>query len=124
MLVPIVYLIVALARIQAGALAVEQGAREASRAFISATGASAGHARAQAAAALAYGDHGFPPPEGRQLSVSCGGPSCLSGGVHVSVRAEITVVLPAVPRFLSDVIPVSVTLGATHVATVEEFAHR
>jgi hypothetical protein len=42
----------------------------------------------------------------------------------VTVRTELVVVLPGVPRFLSEVIPVSVTLSATHLASVDEFARR
>ena len=62
MLVPIVYLIVALGRIQAGALAVEQGVREAGRAFVTAPGRAVAPARARAAMTLAYRDQGFDPP--------------------------------------------------------------
>lgn len=124
MLVPIVYLILALARIQAGALAVEQGAREAGRAFVTAPDDRTATARAQAAAALAYGDQGFAPPGPSQLALVCAANPCLAANARVTVRSEITVVLPGVPRFLSRAIPVQVTLTATHVATVDEFARR
>jgi hypothetical protein len=124
LLVPIVYLIVAMARIQAGALAAEQGAREASRAFVTASDVRSAQTRAGAAVVLAYRDQGFGPPQPGQLTIRCGGPSCLSAGAHVTVRAQLTVVLPGVPRFLTHVIPVAVTVQSTHVASVDEFARR
>lgn len=124
LLIPLVYLVITVARIQAGSLAVEQAAREASRAFVTAPDIRSGDVRARAAAALAYGDQGFRPPAPGQVAIACGGESCLEPGERVTVRTELVVVLPGVPRFLSDVIPVSVTLDATHVASVDEFARR
>ena len=124
MLVPIVYLIVALGRIQAGALAVEQGTREAGRAFVTAPDDTSGTARARAAAGLAYADQGFAAPAPRQLRVECAATPCLSANGRVTVHGELTVVLPGVPRFLAKVIPIQVTVIAAHVATVDEFSVR
>ncbi|MFL6100362.1 MAG: hypothetical protein ACJ71T_10455 [Actinomycetales bacterium] len=124
LLVPLVYLVITVARIQAGSLAVEQAAREGSRAFVTAPDARSGEVRASAAVSLAYDDQGFGPPAPGQLAITCNSGSCLEPGARVTVRTELVVVLPGVPRFLSDVIPVSVTLGATHVASVDEFARR
>jgi Na+-transporting methylmalonyl-CoA/oxaloacetate decarboxylase gamma subunit len=122
MLVPIVYLIVALGRIQAGALAVEQGAREAARAFVTAPDEASAAVRAQTAAALAFHDQGFAGPYDGQLSVRCSTAPCLTGNGRVTVDVQITVLLPGVPRFLSHVIPVQMRLDATHVASVDEFS--
>jgi Flp pilus assembly protein TadG len=122
LLVPIVYLIIALGRIQAGALAVEQGAREAGRAFVTAPDESSAGVRARAADALAYQDQGFAPPGRDQLTIVCTASPCLSPNGRVSVKGTLTVMLPGVPRFLSRLIPLQVTLSATHVATVNEFS--
>lgn len=81
-------------------------------------------ARAQAAAALAYRDQGFAPPGPSQLALGCTANPCLGADARVTVRSEITVVLPGVPRFLSQLIPVQVTLTATHVATVDAYSVR
>lgn len=121
MLVPIVYLIVALGRIQAGALAVEQASREAGRAFVTAPVAQSS-SRALAAATLAYRDQGFTAPGGRDLSIECAADPCRTPNARVVVRARLTVTLPGVPGFLSHVIPVQVTVAASHVATVDAFA--
>jgi hypothetical protein len=124
MLVPIVYLIVTLARIQAGTLAVEQGSREAGRVFATAPDAETGLNRARVAAALANRDQGFSAPATGQLTIACSATPCPSPGGRVTVHTELTVVLPGVPRFLAHVIPVSVTVAATHVAAVDAFARR
>jgi TadE-like protein len=124
MLVPIVYLIVTLARIQAATLAVEQGSREAARVFVTAPDSASGVSRSRFAAALAYRDQGFGPPAQGQLTVSCGSTPCLAAGARVSVHTELTVVLPGVPRFLARVIPVSVSVAATHISTVDAFGRR
>jgi Flp pilus assembly protein TadG len=124
MLVPIVYLVVALGRIQAGALAVEQGAREAGRAFVTAPDEASAGARARAAAALAYGDQGFGGPAPGELTISCSARPCLTAGARVRVSGSLTVVLPGVPRFLVHAVPLEVRLRAIHVATVDRFAAR
>lgn len=122
MLVPIVYLILVLGRVQAGALAVEQGVREAGRAFVSAPDERSAAPRALAAAAVAYRDQGFDGPTGAQLSIACGSTPCLSPDAWVMVRGSITVDLPGVPRFLSGILPLHVTLDASHTATVDAFS--
>jgi TadE-like protein len=124
MLVPIVYLIVTLARIQAGTLAVEQASREAGRVFVTAPDPSSGRSRAEFAAALSYRDQGFSPPGAGQVTVDCSAASCLAPGSRVTVRTELTVALPGVPRFLAQVMPVSVTIAATHMSTVDAFGQR
>jgi hypothetical protein len=124
MLVPIIYLVMVLARVQAGALAVEQGAREAGRAFVTAQDDTAGQGRARAAAALAYGDQGFAAPGPGQLILMCSATPCLSPDGRVEVNSKLTVRLPGVPHFISHLIPLQVTLSATHVVTVDRFGQR
>ena len=72
MLVPIVYLIVALGRIQAGALAVEQGAREAGRAFVTAPDGGGRTWRGlERRRRWPTATRGSLPPAADQLSVAC-----------------------------------------------------
>lgn len=124
MLVPIVYLVLALGRIQAGALAVEQGVREAGRAFVTAPDEASATGRPRAAARLAYGDEGFGGPAPDELTFSCSAQPCLTAGARVRVTGSLTVVLPGVPRFLVRAVPLQVRLRATHIATVDRFAVR
>lgn len=92
--------------------------------FVTAPDGETGLYRARVAAALAYRDQGFSPPVAGQLAITCSSTPCMSPGGRVSVHTELTVVLPGVPRFLARVIPVSVTVAATHVAAVDAFARR
>ena len=60
LMVPLFYLVMVMARLQAGAYAVSAAAREAGRAYTTAESPAQGPARAQAAADIAFGDQGFP----------------------------------------------------------------
>lgn len=118
LLVPLIYLVLCLARLQAGSYAVTQGAREAGRAFVTAEDDSSAQARARAASAIAFADQGF-AGQG-DLSVECTATPCLSPGESVTTEATVTVPLPLVPSFLGDVVPLEVPVSASQVAPVPE----
>lgn len=122
LLIPLIYLVLCLARVQAGSYAVTQGAREAGRAFVTAEDDGAAQARARAAADIAFEDQGF----GGQgdLSVECSASPCLSPGESVTTDATVRVPLPLVPSFLGDVVPLEVPVSATQVAPVPEYEAR
>lgn len=124
MLVPVVYLVVALGRLQAGAFAAQGAAREAGRAFVTATDEAAARRRADAAAAIAFADQGFVDPALVSIDVSCAAVPCLTPDQRVVVRSRVLVVLPAVPRLLDRVIPARIEVTARHVATVDRFRGR
>lgn len=118
-LVPLIYLVLVVARIQAAAYAVTTASREAGRAFTTAATEAQAPVRADVAAALAFDEFGF-PHEGR-LDVECDATPCLHADAHVTVTASVQVVLPLVPAFLADSLPVSVPVSATHIAPVDRF---
>src|SRR4051812_30831497 len=60
LLVPLVYLVVALAALQGGALAVEGAARQAARVFVQSGTEDEGSARIRRAIAFGLGDYGVP----------------------------------------------------------------
>lgn len=120
-IVPIFYLIVSLARIQAGAYAVAQAARESARTFVTAPSASAGAARARASAALAFSDQGF--GGGGEVALACA-PSCGAPGGTVTSRTQLRVDLPLVPGFLRAVVPSSITVHASHTQQLPQFGER
>lgn len=122
LLVPLIYLVLCLARIQAGSYAVTQGAREAGRAFVTAEEDASAGARARAAADIAFEDQGF-SGQG-DLSVECSAAPCLSPGESVTTDATVRVPLPLVPSFLGDVVPLEVPVSGTQVAPVPEFEAR
>ena len=122
LLLPLVYLVLTAARIQAGAFSASLAGREAGRAFVTATTDAEAEGRARSAAALAFGDFAF--DRGTRLELSCDADPCLRPGGQVTATASITVQLPLVPDFLADHVPSSVTLSSTHVAAVDTYVAR
>lgn len=122
LLVPLVYLVLCLARLQAGSYAVTQAARESARAFVTAGDDVAAHARSRTAADIAFADQGF-DAQG-ELTTSCTASPCLSPGASVTTRAAVAVPLPLAPAFLEGVIPLEVPVSATQVAPVPEYEAR
>lgn len=119
MLIPLVYLVLMLARIQAGSYAASAAAREAGRAFVTAAGEEVAAPRAEAAARLAFEDQGF--AETGRLDLACDGSPCLRPDAQVAVTATVTVPLPLIPSFARSVIPLAIPVTASHVSTVDRF---
>lgn len=122
LLLPMTYLVLTAARVQAASFAASLAGREAGRAFVTAASDGDGRARAQAAAALAFADFDF-GSEGR-ISVSCDSTPCLRPEGVVTTTATITVRLPLVPDVVADQVPSSVTVSSTSVSTVDRFVAR
>lgn len=122
LLVPLVYLVLCLARLQAGSYAVTQAARESARAFVTAQDDAAAHARSHAAADISFADQGF-DAQG-ELTLSCTASPCLSPGASVTTRAAVVVPLPLAPAFLEGVVPLEIPVSATQVAPVPEYEVR
>jgi hypothetical protein len=120
MLVPLVYLVMTLARLQAGAYAASTAAREAARAFVTAPAADSAEPRARAAAQLAFEDQGFLPGDGA-VGLACDGDPCLRPDGRVEAQATVRVPLPFVPAFARDLVPLEVPVSATHVGVVDRF---
>lgn len=119
MMVPLIYLVMTLGRLQAGAYAASAAAREAGRAYTTAASAAEAEYRADAAATIAFEDQGF-GGSGR-VSLACDGSPCLRPEGRVEVTTVVTVPLPFVPTFARDVVPLEVPLSASHVAVVDRF---
>jgi hypothetical protein len=118
--VPLLYLVLTLSRLQAGAYAVSAAAREAGRAYVTADSADAAPRRAEAAARLAFEDQGFSSTQSR-LDLSCDGSPCLHPAARVTMVASVRVPLPLVPAFARAVIPLEISESASHVAVVDPF---
>ncbi|WP_245616950.1 pilus assembly protein [Knoellia subterranea] len=119
LLVPLIYLVMALARVQAGSYAVTTAAREAGRAFVTAESGEDAAGRAHAAANVAFGDQGF---DGQgSLDIACSTSPCLTPEARVETTAHVTVPLPLIPAFARDVVPLEVPLTASHLSTVDRF---
>ena len=121
LLVPVVYLVVTLARIQAASFAADSGARAAARAFTTAPDDDAGRARALAAVRLALLDQGFDVDPAGVLALTCSAHPCLTPGARIGVQVEVRVVLPGVPAVLDRAVPTAVTVRAGQIAAVDRF---
>ena len=120
LVVPLIYLVMTLARVQAGTYAVSTAAREAGRAYVTAYDADRAEARARAAATIAFEDQGF-GSEQAAVTMRCDGSPCLRPEGRIEISAQVTVPLPLVPSFARDVVPLEVPLSAKHVAVVDRF---
>ncbi len=119
LLVPLVYLVLFLGRLQAGSYAVTTAARDAGRAYVTAPEEAEAAARAQAAARIAFADEGY--DRIGDLAVTCAASPCLTPGAAVSVVARVDVPLPLIPAFARRALPLRVPVSASYVATVDRF---
>ena len=124
MLVPVVYLVVTLGRLQAAAFAAQGAAREAGRAFVTARDETSGRERADTSALIAYADQGFDDRRLITVQVDCAAAACLAPDARVEVRTSVHVVLPAVPRLVDRFLPARIEVTASHVSTVDRFGAR
>jgi hypothetical protein len=122
LLVPLVYLILAMAALQGGALAVEGAARQASRVYVQAPDEATAAARAQRAVRFGLADYGI-DAGGAEVSVACesGANGCLTRLRTVTVTVRIRVPLPLLPDLLSLRSAASVPLEAVATQTVSRF---
>lgn len=118
-LVPLVYLVLLVARVQAASYAVSVAAREAGRVFVATPPGQDPRPRALAAARLAFEDQGFAEPG--PVDVTCAATPCLTPDAQVTARASLRVPLPLVPDIVADAVPLAVPVEATYLTTVERF---
>lgn len=113
LLVPLVYVVLAVFEVQRGAFAVSAAARAAGRAYAIADTDPAGERAAQAAARLALADQGLDDGALR-LRFSCAPDDrCREPGSVITVVVESSVQLPLVPDALGGGAP-RFALDATH----------
>lgn len=121
LLVPLVYLVLALAAIQAGALGVEGAARQAARVAVAATAEAESDAAVARAVQVALADYGI-DAAAASVTVRCDRADCSEAGVRVSVSVAARVELPLVPDFLALSAVGSVPVEASATQTVSRFA--
>lgn len=122
LLIPLVYLVLVMSAIQAGALAAEGAARHAARVFVQSPTVATAQASAATAVEFALSDHGV-DPDSASVAISCNPvpANCLTRQGFVTVRVDLTVPLPLVPPVLSGNFPVAVPLRATATEQVSRF---
>jgi hypothetical protein len=122
MLLPLLYLVLTAARIQAASFSASLASREAGRAFVTGRDDTDAAERAQAAAGLAFADFAF--ERGAGVEVECDGSPCLRPDGLVTARSSIAVQLPLIPDFIASRVPSAVTISSTHVQAVDRFVAR
>lgn len=123
LLVPLVYLVIALAQIQGGSLAVTGAARQAARVFVLADSPADAHERVEAAVRVSLADFGVAADDAH-VTVMCSagtGAECLARGEVVTVTVNATVPLPLVPDVLDVRSAASVPVQARAVQKVSRF---
>ena len=123
-MVPLLYLIVAVATVQRSELAVTQAARAAGRAFATSDSAEQADSRLAAAVHLALADRGLDDDAEVRFvapSSSCDGPAVtprLAPGAEFAICVRRHVSLPALPRLLQGR---GITAVGRYVVHVDEY---
>ena len=99
LLVPIVYLVLALASVQGGALAVEGAARQAARIAVQSGDLSLAESAVDRAVRVTLADYGV-DADAASVVIECGSAACDAPGTRVRVSVEARVPLPLVPDVL------------------------
>jgi Flp pilus assembly protein TadG len=122
LLLPVVYLVIALAQLEAGAFAVEGATRQAARVYVEASSTSSAMSRARAAVAVALEDYGLDPADAT-ITITCAPrpTRCLTRHGFVTVTVSTRVALPLVPPILDLDVPLSVTFQSTATQQVSRF---
>lgn len=120
LMVPLVYVVLVVFRVQAAAYGITAAVREAGRAYVTAGTDIEADASAEAAAAVALSDHGLAlnPDE---MTVRCSARPCLSPGGQVEIAIDTVVPLPFLPRVFDGRAPASIALHARHTEIVDEY---
>ena len=119
LLLPMVWIVLAVSEVQQGSFGVTAAARSAGRAFALAPDDATGRQRAEAAAAVALADQDIDASDW-SITVTCPPrPDCHVGGAVVSVRVETQVDLPFVPDLLGGA--ASFGLDAEHHVPIGQY---
>lgn len=121
LLIPLVYLVLMAAQLQAGTFATTIAAREAARAFVTAPTQASASDRALAAASLTLEDFGFGDQVDDAVDIACSSVPCIQPGATVTVTTTVVVALPLVPAVARDVIPLQVPVTTEHALRVDTY---
>ena len=122
LLLPLVYLVLTMAQLQAGAFAVEGAARQAARVYVQSATTAEANSAAQRAIEFALADYGL-DTDTVTVSVSCSPnpANCLTRRGLVTIQVSTSVPLPLVPPVLDLDVPLSVAVNSTATQQVSRF---
>lgn len=123
LLVPLIYLVLTVGRLQAASFAAESAASGAARVFVVAPGQSSAEALAVDATRLAFEDQHVPLDDAASaVTLACLGGACGTSGTAVVARVRVEVSLPFVPAFVRSHVPLAVPVEATAHGTFPRYA--
>jgi hypothetical protein len=123
MLVPTVYLVLALSSIQSASFAVEGAVRHAARVFVQAETVAQGQAAASRAIAVTLADYGLDADDARVVITCRPNPAdCLTRRGYVTITITTVAPLPFFPAVLDADIPPGVPIDAVATEQVSRFA--
>jgi Flp pilus assembly protein TadG len=120
LMVPLVYVLITVFRVQAASYAVSSAAREAGRVYATSSTIDDADGRAFAAAQMVMADSHL-SLDSEQLRITCSTHPCLKPGSHVNVVMTYNVALPLVPRFFSERAPASIRVTSRHLEVVDRY---
>jgi hypothetical protein len=116
MLVPLVYILLAVLDVQRASYGVTQAAREAGRIYV----ATGDEAAARLAAQVALADQRL-AAGGAEIVIRCSVTPCYRPGAEVSVTVGSTVRLPFIPEVLAGAVHGQIPVDATHASVIDRF---
>jgi hypothetical protein len=116
LLVPLVYILLAVLDVQRTSYGVTQAAREAGRIYV----ATGDEAAARLAARVALGDQGL-EPGAAEISIRCSAAPCYQPGAEITVTVGSTVRLPFLPEVFADAVNAQIPVDATHSSVIDRF---
>lgn len=119
LVVPLVYLVIAIFDVQRATFATTAAVREAARVFVVSSSTGEAEQRAHQAVELALRDQGV-PSEWATVDIQCLADPCLTPGAKVVVQVATVVPLPLVP-WLGDRPTAAVPVRASHTQTVDMY---
>lgn len=120
LMVPLVYVILTVFRLQGAAYGVSSAAREAGRIYVTSDGEEA-YDRAVRAAQIAMADHGH-SLDAAQVDIACSRPAaCRTPEATIRVTVHQQVPLPLIPELFRRVVPTTVRVSADHLEYVDRF---
>jgi Flp pilus assembly protein TadG len=120
LMVPLVYVLITVFRVQAASYAVSSAAREAGRVYATSSTIDDADGRAFAAAQMVMADSHL-SLDSEQLRIICSTHPCLKPGSQVNVVMTYNVALPLVPRFFSERAPASIRVTSRHLEVVDRY---
>ncbi|MCU1584657.1 MAG: hypothetical protein JWM49_1213 [Microbacteriaceae bacterium] len=122
LLVPLVYLVLAMSAIQAGSFAVDGASRQAVRVYVQSRDERSAEAAAERAIHYALADYGI-DSAAASVSIECSPrpATCLHRSGTVSISVGVAVALPLLPTALTGFAPLAVPLRSTATERVSRF---